>query len=140
MAKPRTAKLRDDQDASQETHRDTNHDAGAAPLIPTGALAVALLGGDGRKIRHVSDAGANSIVNYVFHYVVVLALALLGFYNEYSVAKLVAAIAIAAARSQVWMAAPVATALRSVLMPRQLPRLLLLDEEEPARVIGVAGV
>ena len=54
--------------------------------------------------------------------------------------ELVAAIAIAAAQSQVWMAAPVATALRSVLMPRQLPRLLLLDEEEPARVIGVAGV
>ena len=117
---------------------------GPAAALPAHALlvgaAVALLGGDGRKIRHVSDAGANSIVNYVFHYVVVLALALLGFYNEYSVAKLVAAIAIAAAQSQVWMAAPVATALRSVLMPRQLPRLLLLDEEEPARVIGAAGV
>ena len=111
-----------------------------AAALPAHALlvgaAVVLLGGDGRKIRHVSDAGANSIVNYVFHYVVVLALALLGFYNEYSVAKLVAAITIAAAQSQVWMAAPVATALRSVLMPRQLPRLLLLDEEEPARVIG----
>jgi len=59
MAKPRTAKLRDDQDASQETHRDTNHDAGAAPLIPTGALAVALLGfaQAARPLIHVARDG-----------------------------------------------------------------------------------
>ena len=115
---------------------------GPAAALPAHALlvgaAVVLLGGDGRKIRHVSDAGANSIVNYVFHYVVVLALALLGFFNEYSAAKLVAAIAIAAAQSQVWMAAPVATVLRSVLMPRQLLRLLLLDEEGPRAPVSSA--
>ena len=119
---------------------------GPAAALPAHVLlvgaAVALLGAGGRKIRYVSNAGANSIVNYVFHYVVVLALALLGFYNEYSVAKLVAVIAIAAAQSQVWMATPVATALRTVLMPRSLLQLLLLEEEEATRprAVGVASV
>lgn len=56
MAKPRTAthttaKPRDDQDANQ--------DAGVAPLIPTGALAVALLGlaQDTRPLIHVARDG-----------------------------------------------------------------------------------
>ncbi|AWI87829.1 DEAD/DEAH box helicase [Methylobacterium sp. DM1] len=51
MAKPRTAKPRDDQDAG--------HEAAAAPLIPTGALAIALLGlaGAARPLIHVARDG-----------------------------------------------------------------------------------
>ena len=51
MAQPRTAKPRDDREASRE--------ASAAPLIPMGALAVALLGfaGDARPLIHVARDG-----------------------------------------------------------------------------------
>ena len=108
---------------------------GPACALPAHATLVAativLFGRDGGRIAYVTAAGANSLCNYVFHYTVILAIALAGFYDSYSpypVAKICGAIAIAAAQAQIWMSEPVAAAVRQLLVPKPILRLLLLDE------------
>ena len=90
--------------------------------------AIALLGGKGRRIPYITERGANSIVNYVFHYLLVLGCGALGLYENYSLARLVAAISIGAVAAQVWMAPPVASVLKKFLVPRPLLHLVLLAE------------
>merc|ERR1711988_2043221 len=78
----------------------------------------------------LSELGKNSIMNYIFHYTIVLALATVGFYDEYSPGRVCAAVAIASVQAQFWMNSSVASVLKYAISPSWFHQNFLLQEGE----------
>ena len=83
--------------------------------------------------------GADSIVNYLFHYYVIYALCLTGVYEQFTVARYALVLALAPAFAQVWMSRPVAGFLKATLIFPDVERFLLSSEPEPDEAAGGNG-
>jgi hypothetical protein len=71
--------------------------------------------------------GADSIVNYLFHYYAVYAFCLTGLYEEFTFGRYLTALAAAPLFAQFWMWRPVATFLKTTLIFPDVETCMLVD-------------